>query len=92
MKSPDRNSVSKLDALPNIGKVISADLVSIGINEPKNLIGKDPFELYEKLCIKKGQKVDLCVIDVFISAVDFMEGANAQPWWNYTSKRKQMLG
>ncbi len=92
MKSPDRNSVSKLDALPNIGMVISADLVSIGINEPKNLIGKDPFKLYEKLCIKKGQKVDLCVIDVFISAVEFMEGANAQPWWNYTSKRKQMLG
>ena len=30
--------------------------------------------LYNKLCIKKGKHVDHCVIDVFISVVDFMEG------------------
>jgi hypothetical protein len=40
MKNPDRNTVSKLDALPNIGKTISKDLELIGIDHPKKLVGK----------------------------------------------------
>jgi len=57
MKSPDRNSVSKLDALPNIGMVISADLISIGINEPKNLIGKILLNFMKNFVLKKGKKL-----------------------------------
>ena len=91
MKNPNRETVSELEALPNIGKAIGSDLRLIGINEPKNLIGKNPFELYDKLCSKKGKHVDHCVIDVFMSVVDFMEGGKPQPWWNFTQKRKQIL-
>jgi hypothetical protein len=31
------------------------------------------------------------VLDVFISAVRFMEGAPARPWWRYTAERKRAL-
>jgi hypothetical protein len=86
MKNPDRNTVSKLDALPNIGKAIAKDLELIGIDHPKKLVGKSPFELYAKLCKKRGQHIDHCVIDVFMSAVDFMEGGEPKSWWEFTSK------
>jgi len=47
--------------------------------------------LYDKLCEKKAQHVDHCVIDVFMSAVDFMEGGEPKSWWEFTGKRKLIL-
>ncbi len=91
MKNPNRKTVSELEALPNLGKAISADLRLIDISEPQNLIGKNPFDLYDKLCIKKGKHIDHCVIDVFMSAIDFMEGEEPKAWWNFTQKRKEIL-
>jgi hypothetical protein len=91
MKNPDRNRITKVDALPNIGKSIAKDLDLIGIDHPQKLVGKSPFDLYDKLCKKTGKHVDHCVIDVFMSAVDFMEGGEPKPWWEFTSKRKLIL-
>jgi hypothetical protein len=53
MKNPDRDRVSRLDALPNIGKTIAADLGLIG--RPKDLGANT------------GRTQDPCVIDVFMS-------------------------
>ena len=91
MKSPDRKTVTKLEALPNIGKTIASYLRSIGIGSPQELVGKDPFKLYELLVIKKGIYVDPCVIDVFMAVIDYMEGGEAVPWWTFTPKRKQII-
>jgi len=92
MKNPNRETVTKLVDLPNIGKAMANDLQLIGIDHPRKLIGKDPFNLYEKLCIKSGQRHDPCVIDVFMSAVHFMEGGNPLPWWSFTNERKRRMG
>jgi len=89
MKNPDRETVSKLDALPNIGKAMMADFHLLGIHHPKELIGKDAFKLFDELCRVTGVTHDPCVIDVFLSVIDFMEGGKAQPWWNFTQIRKQ---
>jgi hypothetical protein len=91
MKNPNRETVFKLEDLPNIGKAIGKDLRLIGIDHPQRLIGKDPFDLYESLCAKTGIRHDPCVIDVFMSAVDFMEGGEPSPWWSFTGKRKSIL-
>ena len=91
MKNPDRDTVSQLDALPNIGKAIAADLQLIGIDHPKKLIGMEPFKMYKELCIKTGQRHDPCVIDVFMSAVHFMEGGDPLPWWSFTEERKKHM-
>ncbi len=91
MKNPDRETVSKLDALPNIGKAISEDLILIGIDHPKKLMGKDAFELHRLLCSATGKNHDPCVIDVFMSVIHFMEGGDPLPWWSFTAQRKKLL-
>jgi hypothetical protein len=32
-----------------------------------------------------------CVIDVFMSAVHFMEGGEPLPWWSFTQERKNHM-
>ncbi|MGB8337549.1 MAG: helix-hairpin-helix domain-containing protein [Burkholderiales bacterium] len=84
-----RALVVKLTDLPNIGKAGADDLRLLGIHEPSQLIGKCPFEMYDKLCEKTATRHDPCVIDVFISITRFMNGEEAQPWWKFTEDRKR---
>ncbi|MES2990987.1 MAG: helix-hairpin-helix domain-containing protein [Pseudomonadota bacterium] len=81
-----------LEQLPNIGPSLAADLRSIGIAHPSDLRGRDPFVLYRQLCTTTGQRQDPCVLDTFMAAVDFMNGAAAAPWWRYTPQRKAQFG
>ncbi len=81
-----------LEQLPNIGPSLAADLRSIGIVRPADLRGQDAFALYNKLCTFTGQRQDPCVLDTFMAAVDFMQGAPAAPWWHYTPQRKAQFG
>ncbi len=89
MKNPDRNSVSQLEELPNIGKAIAQNLKLMGIEHPQQLIGKDAYELYEALGVILGKRQDPCVIDVFLSVITFMEGGDPLPWWSFTDERKR---
>ncbi len=70
---------------------MAKDLRIIGISHPRDLIGRDPYAMYDELCRKTRQRHDPCVIDAFISAVRFMQGEPKRPWWAYTSKRKRVL-
>ena len=88
MKTPNRQTVSRLEELPNIGEAMAGDLRLVGINHPQELIGKDPYKLYNELCRLTGKKHDPCVIDVFLSVVSYMEGGDAKPWWEFTEGRK----
>lgn len=87
----DRNKITKLTDLPNIGKAAAADLQLLGINVPEDLMNRDAFQLYDDLCHLTQAKHDPCVIDVFISVIRFMQGEPARPWWEYTAERKQIL-
>jgi Pathogenicity locus len=78
-----------LESIPNVGVSIARDLRSIGIKKPRDLIGRNPYSLYRMLCDRTRTRQDPCVLDTFISAVDFMEGAPARPWWSYTAARKK---
>jgi len=82
----------RLQDIPNIGPSIAADLEAIGIREPRQLVGRDPYELYDRSNRVAGARQDPCLIDCFISAVRFMGGAPARPWWTYTAERKRHLG
>lgn len=48
-------------------------------------------ELYNRLNTITGIRHDPCVLDVFMSIIDNMSGSDAQPWWAYNKKRKQLL-
>jgi Pathogenicity locus len=87
--TPDR--VETLQDIPNIGPSIAADLRRIGVNRPGELAGRNPFTLYQSLCKVTRTRQDPCVLDVFMSAVRFMEGAPARPWWHYTAERKRRI-
>jgi len=91
MKNPDRQTVSQLEELPNIGKAIAQNLKLIGIEHPQQLIGKNAYELYEALGVVLGEKQDPCVIDVFLSVITFMQGGASLPWWSFTNERKKHL-
>ncbi|PID47311.1 MAG: mitomycin resistance protein [Proteobacteria bacterium] len=91
MKTPNREAISQLEELPNIGKSIAGKLRLIGIDQPKALIGKQPLELYEHLCAVSGERYDPCVLDTFISVIHFMESGEALPWWAFTDERKSLL-
>lgn len=91
MKAKTALKARALEEIPNIGKSIAADLRAIGIHEPRQLIGRDPYQLYEASNMVAGVRQDPCLIDCFISAVRFMEGAPARPWWHYTGERKRDL-
>jgi hypothetical protein len=81
----------ELEDLPNIGPKTAADFRLLGISRPKQLKGKDPYQLYEKQCRARGVRQDPCVLDVFIAAVRFVEGDPARPWWYYTKERRRAL-
>jgi hypothetical protein len=87
----NRKTTTALTDLPNVGPSIANDLRMIGLHCPTDLKGKDPLLLYNQLNLATGQRHDLCVLDVFMSVVDFMNGNKAKPWWEYTAKRKKIL-
>ncbi|MFN2509794.1 MAG: helix-hairpin-helix domain-containing protein, partial [Chthoniobacterales bacterium] len=88
-KAANARSAAVLEAIPNVGASVARDLRSIGIKRPQELIGRDPHQLYQALCNRTRTRQDPCVLDTFISAVRFMEGAPARPWWHYTAERKR---
>ena len=86
-----RKQLARLEDIPNIGLAIAADLRQLGINVPADLLGLDPYTMYDDLCRITGQRHDPCLLDTFIAAVRFMEGAPKKPWWKYTAERKRVM-
>ncbi len=91
LSNKQRTEFTDLKQLPNVGPAIAADLQLIGVNQPCDLVGRDAFALYDALCDVTQQRHDPCVIDVFLSAVRFMEGGDAKPCWKFTVERKAIL-
>jgi len=87
-----RNEIKAFQEIPNVGKATTKDFILLGINKPFELVGRDPYQMYDDLCKITNQYHDPCVIDVFISAVRYMEGGAAKKWWEFTLERKQHLG
>ncbi|HYW51923.1 MAG TPA: helix-hairpin-helix domain-containing protein, partial [Gemmatimonadaceae bacterium] len=87
----DRTTFTRLEQLPNVGKATAGDLRLLGIDVPQQLVGRDPYALYDELCRITNQRHDPCVMDVLIAVVRFMEGGPAVPWWTFTPERKRHL-
>jgi hypothetical protein len=87
----DRSNIKQFRDIPNVGAVIEKDLLALGIDKPIELIGKDPYQMYRDLCRITQKRHDPCVMDVFISAVKYMEGGPPKKWWKFTEERKKHM-
>ena len=58
-----------LQEIPGVGPSISADLRALDIERVADLKGRDPEQLYQRLCVRHGGPVDRCVLYVFRCAV-----------------------
>ena len=86
-----RDDIPRLEDIPNVGFAVAADLRRLGITSPGQLSGRDPYAMYDDLCRITGQRHDACLLDTFIAAVRYMEGAAKRPWWKYTAERKRAM-
>ena len=85
-----RSEVTDFQQIKNIGPAIADDFRRLKLRSPQQLIGKDPLQLYRRICKLDGQFYDPCVLDCFMSAIEFMNGKPPEVWWSYTATRKQM--
>ena len=90
-KARHATTALRLEDIPNIGPSIADDLRALDIYEPAQLVGKDPYRLYQRMAEITGVVHDPCLCDTFIAAVRFMEGGPSRPWWYYTTERKAKL-
>lgn len=90
-KAKHASEVRRFADIPNVGPATIADFELLGLTKPADLIGRDPYHLYQQLQRHQGQQLDPCVCDVMIASVRFMEGAPPHPWWHYTTERKLSL-
>ncbi|SNS40342.1 helix-hairpin-helix domain-containing protein [Actinomadura mexicana] len=82
---------SELSELANVGPAVAAYFDRIGVTAVADLEGQDPVELYERMSAAHGRRLDPCLLDTVMSAVDQAEGKPARPWWHYTPERKRLL-
>jgi len=90
-KMKPRVNIKYLREIPNVGPATIRYLGLLGITTPFELIGQDPYSMYQDLCDLTGKKFDPCLADVFISSVRFMEGEPERKWWCFTKERKAVL-
>lgn len=76
-----------LEQIPGVGKRIAQDMRNIGIHSVRQLKGKNPERLYNKLCDFKASPPDRCMLYVLRCAVYFASNTKHDPrllkWWNW---------
>ena len=76
-----------LQEIPGVGPSISADLRALDIERVADLEGRDPEQLYQRLCVLQGGPVDRCMLYVFRCAVYYATEERHDPdlllWWSW---------
>lgn len=81
------SQLKELQIIPGVGKSLAQDFLNIGISKVSDLKGKNPEDLYSKICTFQGCRVDRCVLYVCRSSVYFAEhkkhNLEKLKWWNW---------
>ena len=74
-----------LQQIPGVGRNMVGHLLALGYQQVQDLVGENPREMYERDCLRCGQRLDQCVLYVYRCAVWFAETGGPQPekcnWW-----------
>jgi hypothetical protein len=79
---------STLTAIPNVGPAVARKLLALDIHGVDDLRGRDPEDLFARLCAQDGRRHDPCLFDTFTAAVAYADGGPARPWWEFSRERK----
>jgi nucleotidyltransferase/DNA polymerase involved in DNA repair len=83
----------ELADLISVGPAILRDFELLGVRSVAQLARQNPHRLYEKLCRKTGQRIDVCCLDVFVAAVAQARNpllpTERGQWWYWSRKRKR---
>ncbi|MFR9726131.1 helix-hairpin-helix domain-containing protein [Streptomyces sp. MS19] len=60
--------------MANAAPAVVRHLARVGVTAPAGLRGRDPYELYERLCALDGRRRDPRLLDTFLSVVDQADG------------------
>ncbi len=88
-KALHADEVRAFTDIPNVGKAMARDFQKLGFVAPRELAGQDALALYHRLCALTEARQDPCVLDTFLAVVDFMNGGDPKPWWEFTADRKR---
>jgi hypothetical protein len=84
--------LKRFQSLPNVGPRTAEDLWRLGLRSPSELKGRDPEEMYERLCALKGIRIDRCQLYVFRSLVYFASRKAPKPallkWWAWKDRTR----
>ena len=84
---------SELKDLVSIGPAMLRDFELLGIRSVAQLARRSPEQLYEQLCARTRRAQDICVLDVFCSAVaqarDPRLPTAQRNWWWWSRQRKK---
>lgn len=91
MKAEHISIASKLEDIPNVGKVCAGLLRVCGIEKPDQLKDADPLFLYDKICQLTRKTHPVRLLDVLISAVSFANGRAPQHWSEFSHQRDTLM-
>ena len=82
-----KSTIKTLCTIPGVGEKIARNLWKLGIRSVEDLKERDPEELYHRLCVHEGAKLDRCLLYVFRCAVYYASNTVHDPeklkWWNW---------
>ncbi len=77
----------ELQEIPGVGPRLAKELNALGYHRVSELCDADPEQMYQALCVLRGQHIDRCVLYVFRCAVYYASNAVHDPerlkWWNW---------
>src|SRR4051812_21956756 len=77
-----------LTAIPNVGPAVARMLERLDVASLDDLRGRDPHELFDRLCAIDGRRHDPCLLDTFVAVMAYADGGPARPWWEFSRERK----
>jgi len=91
MKAEHISIAHSLEQIPNIGDKTARLLNDIGVLQPIDLIDKDSYVLYDKICQVTKKTHDPRLLDILLSAAHFVAGNPPRHWSDFTQQRKSIL-
>jgi AraC-like DNA-binding protein len=89
IRAMELKAMSEFQSVSSIGTRFAENLMQLGFYSLKEIRGKDPAKLLNRLELLMGAWIDPCVEDQFRLVVHYADHpASVKNWWDFTNERK----